>query len=438
MLDIIVTLLAVILQPAQGYCAGSNPGFKDAPLVQQVTLTSVKVSWHGLVTRSECADQYIVKSWNIQNPMDYKLSDLLPLNQLSYIVTDLVPNQDYVFEAVAREDKGFLGKDWNRSPKAYFRTSSTTPMVSPGPAGAGHIRHLVFGEDESITGKTIVVTTVVNQPYVMLTPDHENRTGEAKYRGYLVDLLKTLSKFLKFKYEIKIADDGKHGSFDGSKWNGMIGEVISGTADIALADITMTPMREKHVDFSHPFMQVGITAIYSRSTKQSAQIYSVEDLLDRNDLKLGVFGYGSSKKFFENSDYDVYQRIYHRMESDPTVFMNSNMQGIERVQKEAGYFAYFIESPMAEYITSRTCDLAMLGRNLDSKYYGLIVKKGSPYRKDLNVALLSLMEKGILSQLKKKWWDQEDGGSSCPESSWYDDQTKRSWIQTLLDFLPEF
>ena len=66
-----------------------------------------------------------------------------------------------LLQAVAREDKGILGKDWNRSPKAYFKTSSTTPMVSPGPAGAGHIRHLVFGEDESITGKTIVVTTVV-------------------------------------------------------------------------------------------------------------------------------------------------------------------------------------------------------------------------------------------------------------------------------------
>ena len=39
---------------------------------------------------------------------------------------------------------------------------------------------------------------------------------------------------------------------------------------------------------------------------------------------------------------------------------------------------------------------------------------GSPYRKDLNVALLSLMEKGILSQLKKKWWDQMEGGGRCP------------------------
>merc|ERR1711915_755444 len=118
---------------------------------------------------------------------------------------------------------------------------------------------LVFGEDDSIQGKTVVVTAVESRPYLMSTPD-------GYYRGYLVDLLKELSKFLKFKYEIKLVDDGKYGGFDGSKWNGMMGEVISGTADIALADITMTAMREKHVDFSHPFMQLGITAIYSKST----------------------------------------------------------------------------------------------------------------------------------------------------------------------------
>jgi len=133
MLDIIVTLLAATLHPAQAYCAGlgANPGFKDAPLVEQVTLTSVKVTWKGLVTRIECADQFIVKSWNKRNPNDYKMSDLLPLNQFSYIVTDLVPNQDYVFQAVAREDKGILGKDWNKSPKAYFRTSKNNPTVAP-------------------------------------------------------------------------------------------------------------------------------------------------------------------------------------------------------------------------------------------------------------------------------------------------------------------
>ena len=37
----------------------------------------------------------------------------------------------------------------------------------------------------------------------------------------------------------------------------MIGSVINGTADIAVADITQTAMRETVVDFTVPFDQVG-------------------------------------------------------------------------------------------------------------------------------------------------------------------------------------
>ena len=33
----------------------------------------------------------------------------------------------FLFQAVAREDKGILGKDWNKSPKAYFRTNKNSP-----------------------------------------------------------------------------------------------------------------------------------------------------------------------------------------------------------------------------------------------------------------------------------------------------------------------
>ena len=64
----------------------------------QVTLTSVQVSWHGLATRVECADQFIVKSWLARNPNDYKMSGLLSTSQYSYVVEDLLPNQDYVFQ----------------------------------------------------------------------------------------------------------------------------------------------------------------------------------------------------------------------------------------------------------------------------------------------------------------------------------------------------
>ena len=93
-------MVALLLPSVQGYCAGlgANPGFRGPPRVEQVTLTSVRVTWAGLVTRAECADQFIVKSWLTRNPNDYKMSDLLPTTQFSFIVKDLVPNQDYVFQ----------------------------------------------------------------------------------------------------------------------------------------------------------------------------------------------------------------------------------------------------------------------------------------------------------------------------------------------------
>ena len=57
------------------YCALHNPGFTSPPRVQQVSLTSVRVDWLGLVTRIDCADQFIVKSWNVHNPNDYQFNN---------------------------------------------------------------------------------------------------------------------------------------------------------------------------------------------------------------------------------------------------------------------------------------------------------------------------------------------------------------------------
>jgi len=133
MTQVIVTMLLMTATSVTGYCAGlgANPGFRGPPKVEQVSLTSVQVSWHGLATRVECADQFIVKSWLARNPNDYKMSDLLQTSQYSFVVEDLLPNQDYVFQAIAREDKGILGKDWNKSDKTYFRTTSYNPTVAP-------------------------------------------------------------------------------------------------------------------------------------------------------------------------------------------------------------------------------------------------------------------------------------------------------------------
>ena len=69
-------------------------------IIFQVSTTSVQVSWEGLVERIECADEFLVKSWDKKNTKDYKLSELLPTSQFSFIVTDLEPNKEYVFQVI--------------------------------------------------------------------------------------------------------------------------------------------------------------------------------------------------------------------------------------------------------------------------------------------------------------------------------------------------
>ena len=51
--------------------------------------------------------------------------------------------------------------------------------------------------------------------------------------------------------------DGKYGGFDGSRWNGMISEVLEGEADMAVADLSITTERLNAVEFSMPWMNLG-------------------------------------------------------------------------------------------------------------------------------------------------------------------------------------
>jgi len=75
-----VVLLAASLPCCLGYCRslGWNPSFNGPPLVEQLTLTSVRVSWAGKLEQAECADNIIVKHYKGINSNDYHLSEPLP------------------------------------------------------------------------------------------------------------------------------------------------------------------------------------------------------------------------------------------------------------------------------------------------------------------------------------------------------------------------
>ncbi|CAG7820815.1 unnamed protein product, partial [Allacma fusca] len=98
----------------------------------------------------------------------------------------------------------------------------------------------------------------------------------------------------------------------------------------------------------------------------------------------------------------------------PLPFVKSNTEGVDRVRKEEGRYAFFMESSSIEYQTERDCRLTMLGGPLDSKGYGIALRKNSKYRDAFNSRILELQEKGELEKLKVKWWKSvEKGGGKC-------------------------
>ncbi|XP_046377034.2 glutamate receptor 1-like [Haliotis rufescens] len=101
------------------------------------------------------------------------------------------------------------------------------------------------------TGTVYNVTAVLSNPYVM-------KKHGGGYKGFLVDLLNKISEQAGFKYNIQLAKDGNYGSLVDGRWNGMIGEVVRGEADIGLGDITITTMRERYVDFSKPYLSQSL------------------------------------------------------------------------------------------------------------------------------------------------------------------------------------
>ncbi|XP_023184723.1 glutamate receptor 3-like isoform X3 [Xiphophorus maculatus] len=376
--------------------------------------------------------------------------------------------------------------------------------------------------------RTIVVTTIMEAPYVMYKKNYMHLEGNDRYEGYCVDLASEIAKHVGIKYKLSIVMDGKYGARDPETkaWNGMVGELVYGRADIAVAPLTITLVREEVIDFSKPFMSLGISIMIKKPQKSKPGVFSfldplayeiwmcivfayigvsvvlflvsrfspyewnleeqdetkdpqtppdppndfgifnslwfslgafmqqgcdisprslsgrivggvwwfftliiissytanlaafltvermvspiesAEDLAKQTEIAYGTLDSGSTKEFFRRSKIAVYEKMWSYMKSaEPNVFVKTTPDGVARVRKSKGKFAFLLESTMNEYIEQRKpCDTMKVGGNLDSKGYGVATPKGSALRTPVNLAVLKLSEQGILDKLKNKWW----------------------------------
>ena len=85
-------------------------------------------------------------------------------------------------------------------------------------------------------------------------------------------MLQLLAKDLSFIPQVYIVEDGFYGSKVNGTWNGMIGDLNRGKADLAAAQLTVTKARSNVVEFVQPYTEVkqGIMMLNNKETKELA------------------------------------------------------------------------------------------------------------------------------------------------------------------------
>ncbi|XP_028968488.1 glutamate receptor ionotropic, kainate 2 [Galendromus occidentalis] len=167
------------------------------------------------------------------------------------------------------------------------------------------INHGAF-HDFGTTNITLRVTTIESVPFMMpkkqkAAGGHQldtssdkgkdpgitggfNRTGNIHedYEGYIMDLLNKLAEKLGFHYDLYLVPDNKFGVENTTtlEWNGMVREIIEKNADLAVAPMTINFARESVIDFTKPFMNLGIQILFKLPSGMPVRLFSFMSPLD--------------------------------------------------------------------------------------------------------------------------------------------------------------
>ncbi|CAH2241762.1 jg16326 [Pararge aegeria aegeria] len=399
-----------------------------------------------------------------------------------------------------------------------------------------------IGEETIMKNKTFKVLISKTAPYGYIKESIFKLEGNDRYEGFTIDLIDKLSDLLGFNYEFELEDTYGNQLPNGT-WTGMIYKIREDKADFAICDLTITTERQQGIDFSTPFMSLGISILYKEPSKQPPEMFSfmavfskevwyymvfvqfglgvimifvgrisnkewqnpvpceeqpeelsnqfsfansvwliigsvmqqgseiapialapriitsvwwfftmvmvasyvgtlvafltveknvmpfttVDELYDQKHIAYGAKTSGSTIDFFKYSTNPKYKEMHSKMVSKGWVVTDNDI-GVEKAEK--GNYAFFMESTSIEYTKERHCDLIQVGGLLDSKNYGIGMKKQSPYKRYIDNALLLLKESGEIQKLKEIWWKEKRGGGKCGEKR--DEEQKQLGMKNML------
>lgn len=221
--------------------------------------------------------------------------------------------------------------------------------------------------------KLIVATDTAFVPF-------EFKQGD-NYVGFDVDLWAAIAKELHLDYTLKPMD-----------FSGIIPALQTHNVDLALAGISITPERQKAIDFSDGYYKSGLLVMVQASNN---------DIKDVNDLNGKVVAVKSGTGSVDYAKNHIKTKALRQFPNVDSVYMELGTGRADAVLHDTPNILYFIK-------TAGNGRFKAVGSSLEAQEYGIAFPKGSDaLREKVNAALKTLHENGTYDQIYKKWFGDE-------------------------------
>ncbi len=205
-------------------------------------------------------------------------------------------------------------------------------------------------------------------------------SASGKYVGFDIDLLDAVAEKAGFKPEIYSMG-----------LDGIIPAIQTGSIDVAVSALSMTPERSRRVDFTEPYYDAGLTVMTRADNNDPIDSPKA---LENKTLCAEI---GSSGALFMSKLPGVKLRTFN---SAAEAFMEIN---------QGGCYAMVNDRPVNEYFltqkASKNLRLKEIPLILQHDTYGFAVRKGNKALLDrLNKALDEVRADGTYDKIYEKWF----------------------------------
>jgi len=207
-------------------------------------------------------------------------------------------------------------------------------------------------------------------------PPFEFRDTSGVVTGYDIDLMNAIGKV-----------EGFQPVFQDMNFDGIIAAVEANSVDAGISAFSITPDREKTVNFSIPYYKSGLSIAV---TANNNTIKSIDDLKGKRiAAQTGTTGYDRAKAVPGSTvvPFDhVPEALMDVKNGDTVALINDLPVNLYYMKEDPG-------------------DFKLVGNTLDSEYYGIVVAKNRPQvLQQINDGLNKLKASGEFATIYKKWF----------------------------------